>query len=162
MTPSREATPPDVPTSRLYVARTTLATLAALLLAQLVGLPEPYWAAITTLVVMQSSLVASWAVSWKRLVGTAIGAVVGGAVATVSSSPNALLFAATLFVSGLLCVVARLDRIAYRFTGITLAIIMLIAHSQQAWILAAHRFADVAIGIAVALGFTLVWPERTT
>lgn len=141
------------------MARTTVAAIAALLVARLVTLPEPYWASITTLVVMQSSLVASWTVSWKRLIGTATGAIVGGALATLFPS-STVLFAAALLGTGWLLGIAGFDRVAYRFTGITLAIIMLVGRTRPAWIIAAHRFAEVSIGIAVALIITAAWPER--
>jgi uncharacterized membrane protein YccC len=155
-----EPSPPlDLQMSRLHVARTSVAALTALLVARVVTLPEPYWATITALVVMQSSLIASWTVSWKRLVGTAIGAVVGGAMSTLFP-PSALLFAVSLFATGLLCLAVGLDRVAYRFTGITLAIITLVARNRPAWITAAHRFAEVSLGIAVALVITAVWPEK--
>jgi uncharacterized membrane protein YccC len=39
-----------------YSARTALAAKASLLVARLFALPEAYWAPITTLVAMQSSL----------------------------------------------------------------------------------------------------------
>jgi uncharacterized membrane protein YccC len=155
------STPSDARISRVHLARTTVAALAAFLVARVVRLPEPYWATITTLVVMQSSLVASWTVSWKRLVGTATGAIFGGALATLFP-PSLPLFAAALLVSGGLLGIAGLDRVAYRFTGITLAIIMLVPRSQPAWIIATHRFAEVSIGIAVALVITVLWPERAT
>jgi len=48
---------------------------------------------------------------------------------------------------------------AYRFTGIALAIVMLVARKQPPWIIAAHRFVEVSIGIVVALVLTAVWPE---
>ncbi len=35
---------------------------------------------------------------------------------------------------------------------------MLIARTKQAWIVAAHRFVEVAVGIAVGLALTAVWP----
>jgi uncharacterized membrane protein YgaE (UPF0421/DUF939 family) len=109
---------------------------------------------------MQSSLVASWTVSWKRLVGTATGALVGGALASFfPSSP--LLFAAALLGTGWLFSAARLDRVAYRFAGITLAIIMLVARTRPAWIIASHRLAEVSIGIVVALVMTAIWPEES-
>ena len=146
------------PTTRLHVLRTTGAAVLAHGLASWVGLPEPYWATITALVVMQSTLAASWTVSWKRLVGTAIGATIGGLLGTWTH-PGVALFAAALVASGLLCSVTGLDRAAYRFAGITLAIVMLVTRSRPAWIIACHRFAEVAIGIVATLVFTAMWPE---
>ena len=146
--------------TRLHIVRTTAAALASQGIASLVGLPELYWATITSLVVMQSTLTASWTVSCKRLLGTAIGATVGGVLATLLPS-STLAFAMALVATGLFCAFAHLDRVCYRFTGITLAIVMLLARSRPAWIIACHRFAEVSIGIAVTLLLTALWPERT-
>ena len=62
--------------------------------------------------------------------------------------------------TGLVCLVLGLDRTSYRFVGITLAIIMLVTRAQSAWIIAAHRFVEVALGIAVGLVLAALWPER--
>ena len=52
-----------------------------------------------------------------------------------------------------------IERGAYRYAGITLVIIMLIARTQPAWIIAIHRFCEISVGIAVGLILTAVWPE---
>src|SRR5437588_372362 len=59
--------------SALNVARTTLAMVVSVLAARACGLPEPFWAVVTTVIVMQSSLGAAWEVSLQRLVGSVIG-----------------------------------------------------------------------------------------
>jgi hypothetical protein len=69
-------------------------------------------------------------------------------------------FGASVFMLGLLCPLALADRSAYRFAGITLAIVLLIPRVGPAWEIAFHRFAEVCIGIGVALTLTLIWPER--
>jgi len=122
-------------------------------------LPESYWAAITTLVITQSSLGAALTVSWQRFVGTALGAVLGGIVASYFPS-QLLVFGICVFILGLLCAVAHSDRNAYRFGGVTLAIVLLIPRTNPAWKVAFHRFAEVSIGIGVALIFAWVWPEK--
>jgi uncharacterized membrane protein YgaE (UPF0421/DUF939 family) len=142
----------------IHVVRTSIAAVASLLVARLFRLPEAYWAAITTLVVMQSSLGAALTVSWQRFVGSAIGAAAGALFATYFGS-NTAMFGIGIFVMGIVCAALRLDKAAYRFAGITLAIIMLIAHTAPAWIVAVHRFIEVAVGIAVGLALTAVWPE---
>jgi uncharacterized membrane protein YgaE (UPF0421/DUF939 family) len=142
----------------IHVVRTTIAAIASLLIARLFKLPEAYWAAITTLVVMQSSLGAALTISWQRFAGSAIGAAAGALFATYFGS-NTVMFGVGIFVMGIVCAALRLDKAAYRFAGITLAIIMLIAHSAPAWIVAVHRFIEVAVGIAVGLALTAVWPE---
>jgi uncharacterized membrane protein YgaE (UPF0421/DUF939 family) len=51
------------------------------------------------------------------------------------------------------------ERSAYRYASITLAIVMLIpAHSG--WIAALHRFFEVSVGITVGLAISTMWPER--
>jgi uncharacterized membrane protein YgaE (UPF0421/DUF939 family) len=136
-----------------------VAAVASVLVARLFRLPETYWAAITTLVITQSSLGAALAVSWQRFVGTALGAAVGAMVASYFG-PHVLVFGASVFLLGLLCALARADRSAYRFGGIALAIVLLIPRTSPAWQIAFRRFAEVSIGIAVALIMTVVWPER--
>jgi uncharacterized membrane protein YgaE (UPF0421/DUF939 family) len=142
----------------IHVVRTTIAALVSLLVARLFRLPEAYWATVTTLVVMQSTFGAAFTVSWHRFLGSAIGAAAGALLATYFGS-NAAMFAVGIFVMGILCAILRLDRVAYRFAGVTLAIVMLIARSSPPWIVAVHRFIEVSVGIAVALAITAVWPE---
>lgn len=76
----------------IHAARTTVAAVVSLWVARLFKLPESYWAAITTLVVMQSTLGAAFTVSWQRFAGTAIGAAAGALFATYFGS-NAAVFA---------------------------------------------------------------------
>jgi uncharacterized membrane protein YccC len=138
--------------------RTTVATVASFLVARLFTLPEAYWAPITTIVITQSSLGAAFAVSSQRFFGTALGAAVGAIVATYVGH-TLLVFAMSVFVLGLLCAAAHVDRSAYRFGGIALAIVLLLPRKAPAWQVAFHRFAEVSIGIGVALFLAVVWPE---
>ena len=50
-------------------------------------------------------------------------------------------------------------RSAFRFAGITLAIIMLIPRAMSVLVAAVHRFTEVSVGIAVGLALTALWPE---
>jgi uncharacterized membrane protein YgaE (UPF0421/DUF939 family) len=142
-----------------HSVRTAVAAMASLVAARQCRLPEAYWAPITTLVITQSSLGAAFAVSWKRFVGTALGALTGGLIASHFPS-NVFIFGATVFVLGPLCALLRVDRSAYRFGGVTLSIVLLIPRTTYSpWSVAFHRFAEVSIGIGVALLFATVWPE---
>jgi uncharacterized membrane protein YccC len=143
----------------VHSARTGVATLASLLVARLFHLPEAYWAPITTIVITQSSLGSTWEVSRQRFVGTLVGAALGAIVASYFG-PRALVFGVCVFVMGLLCAAVRADRSAYRFGGVTLAIVLLLPRVRPPWITAFHRSAEVSIGIGVALIFALVWPEK--
>jgi uncharacterized membrane protein YgaE (UPF0421/DUF939 family) len=142
----------------LDAARTTLAAVAALLLARSLKLPESYWAPISAIVIIQSTLNPR-AVAWQRFAGTALGAAMGAVIATFFPS-NTLVYAIAIFLCGALCALLRL-RSAYRFAAITLSIVLLIAHQSAAWIVASHRFVEVSVGIAVALALTLLRPIRT-
>ena len=144
----------------VHSARTAVAAVASVLVARLFGLPEPYWAPITSLVITQSSLGAAFAVSWQRFVGTVLGAVVGAIVAS-HFGPHVLVFGTSVFILGLLRAVARLDLTAYRYGGVTLAIVLLVPRTGPGWQIAFNRFAEVSIGIGVALMLAMVWPERT-
>jgi uncharacterized membrane protein YccC len=140
--------------------RTAVACVASLLVARLFRLPEAYWAPITTLAITQSSLGSALAVSRQRFVGTGLGAVVG-AIAASYFGPYALVFGTCVFILGLLCAVAQADITAYRFGGITLAIVLMVPRTGiPSWRIAFHRFAEVSIGIGVALVLAKVWPER--
>jgi uncharacterized membrane protein YgaE (UPF0421/DUF939 family) len=147
------------PPSITHAARTAVSAVASLLVARLFQLPEAYWAAITTLVVMQSTLGASLPISAQRLAGNAIGAAFGALVGAFFPG-NIIVFGVSVFVIGVFCVAFRLERSAYRYASITLAIVMLVAHSNREWVVAAHRFLEVSIGIAVGLAVSALWPER--
>ncbi len=142
-----------------HSVRTALAATVSLYMARSIRMPEAYWAAVTTLVVMQSTLGAALDTSWKRLVGTALGAFVG-ALVTACLPSSVLLFGTVVLGLGLVCAVLHLDRTAYRFASITVAIIMLVARAKPAWIVATHRFLEVSVGIVVGLALTAIWPER--
>ena len=136
-----------------------MAAVASLLVAGLFRLPEAYWAPITTLVVTQSSLGAAFSVSWQRFVGTMLGAVMG-AIVVSQFGPHVLVFGTSVFILGLVRALARLDLTAYRFGAVTLAVVLLVPRTGPGWQIAFHRFAEVSIGIGMALIFAWIWPER--
>jgi uncharacterized membrane protein YccC len=147
--------------SVVHSIRTALAATLSLAAARLFGLPEAYWAAIATLVVMQSTLAATLSISIERIVATALGAATGAVVASCSTG-YLLLFATAVFGLGLVCAAFRMEKSAYRYASVTIAIIVLIPRSNPAWIVAIHRFVEVSVGILVALAVTAVWPEHQT
>ena len=134
--------------------RTTIATVLSLLLARLLKLPEFYWAPISTIVILLSTI-NPLTLAWQRFAGTALGALVGALVASFFR-PSWIVYGAGIFVCGILCALLRLGG-AYRFAAITLSIILLITHTRSPWIIAFHRFVEVSLGIAVALLFSIAW-----
>lgn len=142
-----------------HAIRTAVAATAAVIIARLAQMPEAYWAAIATLVVMQSTLAATLTLSLERIVATAVGASIGAVEANFFGA-NLIAFAIAIVVLGLLSFAFRLEKTAYRYASITLAIIVLIPRAAPAWIIALHRFLEVSIGIIVALAVVALWPER--
>ena len=136
-------------------ARATVASVASLLLARILKLPESYWAPISAVVILLSTI-NPLTVAWQRFAGTALGAALGALIATYLH-PNWIVYGMGIYVCGILCALLRMDA-AYRFAAITLTIVLLVAYTRAPWIVAVHRFVEVSLGIAVALLVTLVWP----
>ncbi len=137
-------------------ARTALAAVASFLISRLLRMPEAYWATISTIIVLQSTLGAALTISRQRFAGTVLGAATGALLSTYFRSHLAI-FGVGVFLLGLVCAILRL-RSAYRFAGVTLAIVMLVARDGPAWIAAERRFVEVSIGIAVGLVASALWP----
>jgi uncharacterized membrane protein YccC len=135
--------------------RTAVGTVISMLIARGLKLPEFYWAPISTIVILLST-VNPLAMAWQRFVGTALGAVAGALIATFFQ-PNWMIFGIGIFVCGIFSAMLRLGS-AYRFVAITLSVVLLTTHGRPPWNIALHRFIEVSLGIAVALALTLVWP----
>ena len=65
-----------------------------------------------------------------------------------------------IILIGLLSIAFRLEKTAYRWASITLAIIVLIPRSARAQTIALRRFVEVSVGIIVALAVVALWPEH--
>ncbi len=136
-------------------ARATLAAVASLLLAQSLHLPEFYWAPISAIVIILSTI-DPLALAWQRFAGTALGAALGALIATFFHS-NWVVYGLGIFLCGILTAILRIGN-ACRFAAIALTIVLLISHAASPWIVALHRFVEVSLGIAVALALTRLWP----
>ncbi len=134
--------------------RTMVGSVASLVIARSLKLPEFYWAPISTIVILLSTT-NPMTLAWQRFVGTALGAAVGAAIASLLQ-PNWLVYGAGIFVCSILSAILRLGS-AYRFAAITLSVVLLIARGAPPWTVALHRFVEVSVGIAVALVTTVVW-----
>jgi len=149
------------PPTLTNAARTAVAVVVSLLVARLFPLSETYWAAISAVIVMQSTLSEALPISAQRFIGTAIGAIFGGFVAMYFPG-NVAAFGVAVFVIGLLCAALKMDRGAYRHAGFTLAIVILVPRAGNVWVIATHRFFEVSIGVVVGLVLSAAWPERTS
>ncbi len=142
-----------------HSARTGIGAAASLETARLLGMPEAYWAPITTLILLQYNLGAAWDISKSRLIGTVLSAASGGLVVTYIQ-PGIIVLGPMIFVFGLICSFLHLGQSAYRFASITYTIITLMVRANAPWLIAVHRFIEVSLGIAVALVLAAVWPEH--
>lgn len=132
--------------------QTSLAVLISITCAKFLGLAEFYWAPISTIIVMQSTLGQSWDVSKQRIYGTIIGALFAGAFDfAFHASINSFNYTLGIFILGLICHALRLTMSAYRLGGVTFTIILLMHHNEVAWRIGFDRFVEVAVGICSAL-----------
>lgn len=138
----------------LISLRGAVASLLSYLLAKGLRLPEFYWAPISTIVILLSTI-DPLTLAWQRFAGTAIGAALGALTATYFGH-NWLVYGIGIFVCGIVSAALRLST-AYRFAAITFTIVLLVARGRPPWTVATHRFIEVSLGIVVALLVTLVW-----
>lgn len=146
------------PEALLKSARATVATVISLLLARMLKLPEFYWAPISTIVILLSTI-NPLTLAWQRFAGTAVGAFLGALTASYPHQHWAV-YGAGIFVCGILSFMLRVGA-AYRFAAIALSIVVLVGHDGSPWIVALHRFIEVSLGIAVALLVSCLWRVPT-
>ena len=115
-----------------HAFRTAVAATISILLGRLVGLPEAYWAAIATVVVMQSPLGATVPLAIQRIVASALGASIG-AIESTYFGANLFVFALAMLLLGLISFALRLEKVGYSYACITLTIIVLIPRSALVW-----------------------------
>ena len=101
----------------LHSIRTAVAAVGSLMIARFCRLPESYWAAVTAIVIMQSTLGAAWTVSKQRFAGTALGAATG-ALLTAYAAQNVAAFGAGVFVLGLICALLRIGETRFGTRGL--------------------------------------------
>jgi uncharacterized membrane protein YgaE (UPF0421/DUF939 family) len=142
-----------------HAVKTGLAAVLAYYLARFLRLPESYWAAISAIIVMYSDVSSTVKASGYRLIGTAIGVMVGAAFAALFGQQLwtfGLAVAITVFICGLLGFAE-----AARLAGVAVVIVMLTGNSAHPWVVALHRFLEVSFGIVIAvLVSVLIWPAR--
>ena len=128
--------------------------------ARLAGLPEGYWALITTLIVVtQPSLTQAIVTARDQIIGACIGGIVGGiGVALVEHGADPLMvFSIALLPLAVLAAV----RPSMRLACVTLVIVVLVpGGGGSAFVRPLHRVAEILIGATAACIATLMWPNR--
>lgn len=141
----------------VHAVKIGAAGVVSILVARLLKLPQAYWAAISAFVVMGTDVGQTMAASRNRLIGTAIGAVLG-AVFVALLGVQLVWFGLAVGATVLICESVGLGQ-SYRLACVTVAIVMLINTAGSPWKSAAYRFAEVALGIVVALLISALPPK---
>ena len=98
---------------------------------------------------MQSGSADTLSASRDRVVGTAVGALVGLGTSYFWNG-NLMVYAAAVLVCMLVPEMAGV-KVAGRMAGVTVTIVLLAANSRAHWEVARDRFLEVSFGIVVAL-----------
>jgi uncharacterized membrane protein YccC len=151
-------------TSELRLAgRVTVAATLAFALAKLLGFAHGYWAVITAIIVMQTSVGGSLKAAVDRLLGTMAGALYGAAIAiTIPHATTASLAAAMIAAIAPLALLAAI-RPNFKVAPVT-AFIVLVPLSGAAappFTYALDRILEISIGSVVGMVTSLlVLPAR--
>lgn len=137
--------------------KTGIAALLSMLVYRALHLEHGYWAVISAIIVMQANLGGSIRAGIDRLIGTAIGALLGTlAFRYIGINPPSvgISIALTIF----LCSWIGLKQ-AYRLAGVTASIVLLMGETNP-WQAGWNRFLDVVLGVVIALIVSALWPSR--
>jgi uncharacterized membrane protein YccC len=138
--------------------KTTIAAGLCLALVRVLKLEQGYWACVAAIVVMQSGSAATLSASRDRLVGTALGALVGWGAASLWHG-NLMAYAAAVLVCMVVPELVGLQN-AGRLAGVTVSIVLLAPSGDSHWLVARNRFLEVSFGILVALGVSqVIWRD---
>lgn len=141
--------------------RAAVAAVAADALAYFLSLPNGYWAVITAILVVQSSIGASLSAAIDRVLGTVLGGVIGVICAMIAGASLPLTFA--LLGLGIVLtstIAARFP--SYKLAPVTVAIVLLSdpTHAQPI-VSGFHRLFEIAVGGVVGLACALlVFPSQ--
>ena len=146
-----------------HALRVVTAVVAAFAVVKLLGLPQGWWAVITALLVVQTSVGGSLKAALDRLWGTIAGALYGALVAItiphMSDLGLALAIAAAVLPLAFLAAVNAIFRVA----PVTALIVLLpiYGHAASPLISALDRVFEIIIGNIVALAVTFaIFPAR--
>ncbi len=129
------------------------AALLAYYPAELLGLAQSFWGAITAIAVVQTEYTATRTTALDQFTGAAIGGLIGTCVVATTGQHLAS-YTAGVFVSVLLCWVLNIASAA-RLAGVTTTIIMLVPHEGSPEMMMISRVSEVAWGVCVAI--SVVW-----
>ena len=150
--------------ARLWLAlRMLVSATAAYALAKAFGLPQGYWAVLTTIIVTQSSVGGSLKAAIDRLVGSVCGALVGAAVALLLPSHTPLVLGAALIAALAPLAVLTAFYPNFRIAPVTAIIVLMSTGASTFGPLgyALDRVLEITLGAVVGVAVsTLIAPAR--
>jgi uncharacterized membrane protein YccC len=143
------------------VVRATLAAALSLLISNAFALPQAYWAALSALIIVQLSLVATLGAGFDRILGTLAGAVAGAVVALAGEALDLPRVVTLVLAVAPLTLLAAM-RPNFRVAPVTAAIVILANPSDVSPLISAlHRVAEISIGtVTGVIVSVLVFPLR--
>jgi uncharacterized membrane protein YccC len=142
--------------------RTATATVAAMLVALFLHLDNPWWAAITGVVLVQGDVAATLSRSLDRVIGTTIGAVIGY-IGAATIADHALFLVLSASCVGFVVYAQERAEHSYAFLlgGITIVLILFgsLADPSTALHLAFFRAFEIYVGVATVCAVDAVLAE---
>ena len=140
--------------------KTAIAVTLSVFISQLLKLEYPFYAAIATLISMQSSVYETFTVGRNRMFGTFIGAVFG-LVGSLISPNNAILCGIGVIVVIYLCVLLKWPK-AVIIACVVFLVIMTNMGGRNPWIFSASRLIETFLGIVIAviINYSVVPPNH--
>jgi len=127
----------------------------------LLGMQQGYWAVISVVLVMQTNLGGSFQAGVNRIIGTAVGALLGAAcLKLLGAGVVALGLGVGLTI--LVCAYFIHMHESFRMAGLTATIVILLGNQSPSYLdFVISRFLEIGLGVAIALTFSVfVWPSR--
>jgi uncharacterized membrane protein YgaE (UPF0421/DUF939 family) len=137
--------------------KTGLAAVLSFLLANLLGLSYPYWAAISAIVVLGWDSTLTFASCRDRIIGTAIGAFMGW-VTFYLWHGHYVFYGVSVALCIFVCSGLQFEK-AGRLAGATLSLIVLVQTDRSPGSVAIDRFLETGIGVVMALAMSLLPPH---
>ncbi|CAM3513892.1 aromatic acid exporter family protein [Saccharibacillus sp. WB 17] len=141
--------------------KTAVAVLLSILISFALDLEYPFYAAIATVIAMESSIASSYTAGKNRTMGTLVGAAFGGLFAFIEPH-NAYLSA-----FGIVCVIAVCNLLKWNKSVsiaciVFLAIMLNLRIGEPPFLYALHRVLDtlLGIGVAVLVNYFLIPPKH--
>lgn len=149
-----------------HAIKTAIAAVICLILYKSFHMPKGYWAVLTAIAVMQStadtgSLESTWRLSFQRLFGTMVGAIIGLSIHVLINPDYAQLVYIVFFLI-VMGVYATYLWPSLKLAGVTAVIILLFAgHQPMSHNYAVLRAFEILLGAVIALIVSMtIWPQR--